>query len=85
MLIERNVSPFVIRLLLFMYSNQSMRVKWEYSLSDNFSIGNGARMDKLFVRLHDLGVEYHVVPILAGSFGYADDIALLTPTLYAMD
>ena len=27
MLIERNVSPFVIRFLLFMYTNQSMRVK----------------------------------------------------------
>ena len=43
MLIERNVSPLVIRFLLFMYINQSMRVKWKDSLSDNFSIGNGVR------------------------------------------
>ena len=29
--------------MLFVYTNQSMRVKWKYSLSDNFSIGNGVR------------------------------------------
>ena len=43
MLIERNVSPFIIRFLLFMLTNQTMRVKWKDSLSDHFSIGNGVR------------------------------------------
>ena len=98
MLIERNVSPFVIRFLLFMYTNQSMRVKWKDSLSDHFSIGNGVRqgavlspllftlyIDMLFIRLQDLGLGCHVGPIFAGSFGYADDVALVAPTLYAMD
>ena len=77
MLIERNISPFVIRFLLFVYANQSMRVKWKYSLSNNFKIGNGVRqgavlspflftlyIDRLFIRLH------------------ADYIALVVPTLY---
>ena len=41
MLIERNVSQFVIRFRLFMYTNQFMHVKWKDSLSDHFSIGNG--------------------------------------------
>ena len=27
---------------------------------------------------------YHVGPIFAGSFGYADDVALVAPTLYVM-
>ena len=98
MLIERNVSPFVIRFLLFMYTNQSMRVKWKYRLSDNFSIGNGVHdvavlslllftlyIDMLFIRLQDLCLGCHVGPIFAGSFGYADDVALVAPTLYAMD
>ena len=40
MLIERNVSPFLIRFRLFMYTHQYMRVRWNDSLSDNFSIGN---------------------------------------------
>ena len=74
MLIERNVSPFVIRFLLFMYTNQSMRVKWKDSLSDHFSIGNGVRqgavlspllftlyIDMLFIRLQDdLIIHTHV-------------------------
>ena len=95
MLIELNVSPFVIRFLLFMYTNQSFRVNWKDSLSGNFSIGvrQGAvlspllfslHIDKLFMRLHDLGLGYHVGPMFAGSFGYADDVALVAPTLYAM-
>ena len=98
MLIERTVSPFVIRFLLFMYTNQSMCVKWKDSLSDNFSIGNGVRqgavlspllftlyIDMLFIRLQDLGLGCHVGPIFGGSFGYTDDVALVAPTLYAMD
>ena len=91
MLIERNVSPFVIRFLLFMYKNQSMRVGWKDSLSDNFSIGNGVRegavlstllftlyIDMLSIRLQDLGLGLgcHVGPIFAGSFGYADDVSV---------
>ena len=39
----------------------------------------------LFIRLQDLGLSCHVGPIFAGSLGYADDIALVAPTLYAMD
>ena len=98
MLIERNVSSFVIRFLLCMYTNQTMRVKWQNSLSYNFSIGNGARhgavlspllftlcIDVLFIRLQDLGLGCHVGPIFSGSFGYTADVALVAPTLYAMD
>ena len=100
MLIERNVSPYVIRFMLFMYTNQSMRVKWKDSLSDNFSIGNGVCQGvvlspllftlyvyiyMLFIRLQNLDLGCHVGPIFAGSFGYADDLALVAPTLYAMD
>ena len=38
----------------------------------------------LFIRLQDLGFGCHVSAIFAGSFGYADDVALVAPTLYAM-
>ena len=31
----------------------------------------------LFIRLQDLGLGCHVGPIFAGSFGYADDVALV--------
>ena len=75
-----------------------MRVRWKDSLSDNFSIGNVVRqgavlspllctlyIDMLFIGLHDLGLGCHVDSIFAGSFGYADDVVLVTPTLYARD
>ena len=39
----------------------------------------------LFSRLHDLGLCCHVGPIFAGSFGYADEVALVAPAFYAMD
>ena len=39
----------------------------------------------LVIRLHDLGLGCHVGPIFAGSFEYIDDVALVSPTLYAMD
>ena len=39
----------------------------------------------LFIRLKDLGLGCHIGPIFAGSFRYADDVALVAPTLYAMD
>ena len=74
-----------------------MRVKWKDSLSDNFCIGNRVRqgavlspllftlyIDMLFIRLQDLGLSCHIGPIFAGSFGYAEDVELVTPTLYAM-
>ena len=75
-----------------------MRVKWKDSLSDHFSIGNGVRqgpvlspllftlyIDMLFIRLQDLSLGCHVGQIFAGSFGYAEEVALVASTLYAMD
>ena len=75
-----------------------MRVRWKDSLSNYFTIGNGVRqgavlspllftvyIDMLLIRLHDLSLGCHVGPIFADTFGYADDVALVSPTLYAMD
>ena len=39
----------------------------------------------MFIRLQDLGLGCHIGPIYAVSFGYADDVVLVAPTLYAMD
>ena len=42
-------------------------------------------MDMLFIRLQYLGLDCHIGPIFAGSFWYANDVALVAPILYAMD
>ena len=39
----------------------------------------------LFIRLQNLGLGCHVGPTFAGFFGYADDVALVAPTLYSID
>ena len=76
-----------------MYTNESMRVKWKDCLSDHFSIDNEVRqgavfppllfplyIDMLFLRLHALGLGYHVGPIFAGSCGYGNDVHRISDT-----
>ena len=42
-LLNRNVSPLICRLLLYMYRNQNLRVRWGNTYSDNFSVRNGVK------------------------------------------
>ena len=48
-LFERDISPFVLRLLLFMYTDQSLRVKWSNTLSEQFSVMNGVKQERCFI------------------------------------
>ena len=41
-------------------------------------------MDKLFKLLKRNGIDYHVGPVYAGAFGYADDVALVASSLYSL-
>ena len=72
-----------------------MRVKWKDSLSDNFSIGNGVRqgavlsplvftlyIDMLFIRSR---LRLPCRSNLCWILGYADDVTLVAPALYAME
>ena len=93
-LLERHMDPLYIRCLLYMYLNQSLRVKWQNSLSDSFKVLNGVRqggvlspilfclyMDQLLTRLRESQNGCYVGPHFSGAFCYADDIALLSPSL----
>ena len=51
-ILERDISPIVKRLLLFMYTNQSLRVKWSNTLSDQFSVMNGVKQGGVLSRVH---------------------------------
>ncbi|CAL4101476.1 unnamed protein product, partial [Meganyctiphanes norvegica] len=42
-LLDRNVNPLICRLLLNMYTNQKLRVKWDNEFSDEFSVTNGVK------------------------------------------
>ena len=96
-LLRRNVNPLIIRLLLFMYTNQTLQVKWGNSMSKKFSVLNGVKqggvlspilfavyMDGLINRLKRSGIGCHVGNWYVGCLAFADDLTLLAPTIDAL-
>ena len=96
-LLKKNVCPRIVNLLYYMYSNQLCHVKWGDETSASFSISNGVKqggvispllfslyIDELFLLLKQSGIGCHVGLTYAGAFGYADDIALVAPSLSSL-
>lgn len=96
-LIERNMCPLVLRLLLNIYTSSEYFVKWNNLQSDGFSITNGVKQggvispllftvytDSLIRNIKDSKLGCHVGEKCAAVFVYADDIILLAPTRFAM-
>ena len=96
-LLNRGVCPLICRLLLNMYINQKLRVKWADSYSEEFTVTNGVKqggvispilyciyIDGLINELIESGVGCYMSRVYAGIFIYADDIALLAPSVYAL-
>ncbi len=92
-LLDRNISLLVLRLFLYIYTNQSLQVKWVNHCSDRFKAQNGAKqggllspilfavyMDGLLVCLRDNGLGCHIGQYLVGGVGFADDLKLLAPS-----
>ena len=90
-LMERNISPIFLRLLLFIYKNQYCDVKWSSSYSHRFSVSNGVRqgavsspllfsvyIDELIVKLRRSGLGCRIDHAFYGCLGYADDLLLLS-------
>ena len=93
-LFKRNMSPFVLRLLLNMYTNQNLLVRWGNSVSNQFTVCNGVKqggvlspilfamyIDGLLVRLKESGIGCCMGNSYVGGMGYADDVKLLCPAL----
>ena len=96
-LIKKKVCTKIIKLLLYMYTNQDCDVQWDGAHSNMFKIFNGVKQgsmispllftlyfDSLFLLLKQLGLGCHVGLTYAGAFGYVDDIALVAPSLYCL-
>ena len=86
--------PIIIRLLLNMYTQQKLQVKWNDVTSDQFNVSNGVRqggimspllfsiyIDDMLLELKNSGIGCVVGNYYCGAFGYADDIILLCPTI----
>ncbi len=84
-LLEKKLCPLYCRLLLNMYINQKLRVRWKSTYSPYFNVTNSVKqrgvispilfciyMDGLLHELEDSGVGCYVGDVFIGATGYAD-------------
>lgn len=89
---NRGVPGYLIRILIFWYSFQTMQVKWGDAISDSFRVSNGVRqggilspmlfniyIDDLSVQLNKCKTGCIVGDFLCNHLMYADDLVLLCP------
>ena len=92
-LLDKGMCPLTVRLLLQMYLNQTLQVKWDDIISRQFNVTNGVRqggvlspllfsvyIDDLMNALESHGMGCCIGQKFCGAAGYADDIILLCPT-----
>ena len=92
-LIKRGVPLYVVRILIFWYTTQTMYVRWNNVISSGFGVTNGVRqggilspylfcvyMDDLSNRLNDIKVGCSIGATLINHLMYADDLVLLSPS-----
>ena len=90
-LLDRNVHCIFLRLLLFIYKNQSCQVKWGGKLSSCFTVSNGVRqgaissaflfsvyIDDLVKSSKESNIGCYIDGLFMGVFIFADDILLLS-------
>jgi hypothetical protein len=94
---DRGLSPFVIRVLIGLYTRQTSSVSWDGVSSNSFIVHNGVKqggvaspilfslyIDSLLGDLKQLGLGCHIGKRFYGAVAYADDIALLAPSIRAL-
>ena len=85
---------------MFVFTSQDCFVtcvKWNSKSSTDFCVSNRVKqgtvispiifssyMDALFKRLNINAIGCHIGSVYAGAFGYADDVALVAPSLYSL-
>ena len=91
------LSPFFLRLIIFMYINQFSNVQFGGEVSSSFTISNGVGQGKILAGfaycfycyefydiLKNSGYRCYVNGVFAGVFAYSDDDILLAPTTSAL-
>lgn len=92
LLYDRSMCPSVMKLLLHMYTQQTLSVQWKSHTSPSFSCTNGIKQgavlspllfcvyaDALIKELECAGVGCHIGQTFAGALSYADDLTLIAP------
>ena len=94
LLCERALCPVVLRLIMNMYVNQSIQIKWNSVISEKHSIANGVRQcgvlspilfgicrGNLIKHLKDSNIGWKIGNNYVGVFCYADDLTFMSTTL----
>ncbi len=91
---NRQMSPLVIRLLMYMYTNQRLWDREGDEKSSQFGVVNGVKqgvvisplpfavyIDGLLIRLEETGMGCHIGIRFIGALAFADDLNLFAQTL----
>ena len=94
---SRKVPSYIIRILSYWYSHQTMCIRWDKSMSESFRVSNGVRqggilspylfsvyMDDLSTRLNELKIGCSIDNSLLNHLMFADDIVLISPSTYGL-
>ena len=97
LLLKRDLPASVVRMLLFVYTNNFVRVSWCGLFSEYFLATNGVKqggvlspvlfcvyLDELLVSLSKANVGCFLGNSYVGALAYADDLVLIAPTASAM-
>ena len=97
-MLNKNICPVVARLLLYMYSQQRLRIRYSSVTTKNFQVTNGVKqggilspilfvlyMDVLFQRLQNLKIGCYIGNVFCGVLGYADDVLLMAPSVSSIN
>ncbi len=95
---DRQMSPLVIRLLMYMYTNQRLRVRWGMTCIVSLVLFYGVKqggvlspllfavyIDGLLIRLGKTDVGCHMGIRFICSFAFAHDLNLLAPILSGLN
>ena len=96
-LIDKDICPSIIRLIMNSYIMSTAIVKWNNSTSLPLNINNGVKqggilsaplfamyINPLIEKLNDSKQGCHIGHLAANAFAYADDIVLLSPSCQAL-
>jgi hypothetical protein len=89
---QRGVSSYIIRLLVFWYSQQTMVIRWGDTMSTSFHVSNGVRqggilspflfnvyIDGLSINLNECPTGCYAGSLKINHLMYADDLVVLSP------